>query len=238
MSITGKAHIAVDADDAAESAAEFIYTHIAASLGIYRLVLAGGSTPAMLYRKLASEPFVSKVPWSRVELFLGDERFVPHDDKDSNFRMVRETLLSNSAVTPRGIYPIPTDTTPEDCARRYESILQEYHGSTSIGPENPLFDCVLLGLGPDGHTASLLPHQPVLDESKHWVEAVPEGREVPRITLTYPALQSSREVIFLVTGAAKAEVVKRVRAGDTALPAGRLKPQGETHWFMDTSAAQ
>jgi 6-phosphogluconolactonase len=237
MSITGTAHIAADPEALADMAAEFLLARIMASSGIFRLVLTGGVTPRLLYRKLAIASYASQIPWSRVELFWGDERCVPWDHPDSNFRMARETLLSSSLVAPRGIYAIPTDATPEEGARRYETTLKEYYGASTINPERPLFDCVLLGLGPDGHIASLLPNQPVLDEKNQWVAAVPKGRDEPRITLTYPALQSSRVTAFLVTGSQKAEAVERVRAGDTNLPGGRLKPEGETVWFLDSAAA-
>jgi len=102
----------------------------------------------------------------------------------------------------------------------------------------PLFDLTLLGLGADGHTASLLPGQPVLEERKRWVAAVPQGRPEVRLTLTYPALESSRLTIFLVAGADKADAVARVRGGDTSLPAGRLKPSGDVVWLLDRAAAR
>ncbi len=236
-SVTGTAHVAANADGMAAVAAEFIASRIDSARGSFRLVLAGGTTPRGLYRILSTAPLASQIPWAHVDLLWGDERFVPADHKDSNFRMVRETLLANGNVVPREVFPIPTDTAPDDCALRYESTLQEMHGSSAIGPGNPLFDCVLLGIGTDGHIASLLPHQSVLDEQNHWVAAVPHGRETPRITLTYPALNSTRCTMFLASGANKSQIVARARAGDTTLPAARLKPQGDVHWFLDSAAA-
>ena len=238
MTITGRVHISPDAESLARAAAESMVTRINCGRKIFRLALSGGSTPRLLYRLLASPEFASHIPWQNVELFWGDERFVPWEHKDSNFRMVRETLLSNPVVAPRLINAIPTDTTLEDCATRYETTLREYYGASTINPEQPFFDCVLLGLGADGHTASLLPRQPVLNERASWVAGVAQGRDEPRITLTYPILESSRAVMFLVAGADKAEAVRRVRTGDTNLPAARLKPHGETVWFLDQAAAQ
>jgi 6-phosphogluconolactonase len=147
--------------------------------------------------------------------------------------MAREALLDR--IAPRGLFVIPTDGTPESAAARYEEILRQQYGASLLDPEVPLFDLTLLGLGSDGHTASLIPGQPVLREREHWVAAVPEGRDEPRITLTYPALESSRLILFLVAGADKAQAVKRARAGE--LPAGALKPQGDVLWLMDRAAA-
>lgn len=238
MSITGRVQISPDIESLAREAAEYLVTHINCGRHIYRLALSGGTTPRLLYQMLASPEFVSRIPWQKVELFWGDERFVSWEHKDSNFRMVRETLLSNPLIAPRLINGIPTDTTLEDCVARYETTLQEYYGASVINPEQPFFDCVLLGIGADGHIASLLPNQPVLNERQAWVAGVPKGREESRITLTYPLLESGRTVMFLAAGAAKAEMVARARAGDTNLPAARLKPHGETIWFLDTAAAQ
>jgi 6-phosphogluconolactonase len=147
--------------------------------------------------------------------------------------MARETLLTH--VNPRGLFAIPTDDTPDSGAARYEEILRQQYGASVLDPSVPLFDLVLLGLGLDGHTASLLPDQPVLQERRRWVAAVPHGREEPRITLTYPALESSRLILFLVAGADKSDVLRRARAGE--LPAGHLRPVGDVLWLVDKAAA-
>lgn len=223
--IAGEAIVADDAKDLAVRAADFIAKEITAST-TFRLILSGGSTPRPLYRRLGER---HELPWERVELFLGDERFVPLDDPDSNFHMVRETLLAHG-IRLGAVHPIPTEGTPQDAAARYEALLKTIK-------EKPLFDLNLLGLGEDGHTASLLPGQPVLEERERLVAAVPKGRSEQRVTLTYPALESSRITMFLVSGAAKASIVKRVRAGDVSIPAGRLHPHGRVIWFMDRAAA-
>lgn len=222
----GELVIAYDVKDLAAGAAEFITKEIIAASTTFRLVLSGGSTPRPLYTLLGEK---HELPWDRVELFLGDERFVPPDHPDSNFRMVRETLLAHG-IQPKAVHPIPTDGTPQDAAARYAVLLKSIK-------EQPLFDLNLLGLGEDGHLASLLPGQPVLEERDKLVAAVPEGRDEQRITLTYPALESSRITMFLVSGAAKAEMVRRARVGDVSIPAGRLRPQGSTIWFVDRAAA-
>ncbi len=130
---------------------------------------------------------------------------------------------------------VPTSDSPEQAAGTYEEILRQQYGASILELGVPLFDLVLLGLGEDGHTASLLPDQPVLKERSRWVAAVPEGRGEPRITLTYPALESSRRIVFLVTGAAKRDALAQARGGE--LPAGGLKPQGNVLWLVDAAAA-
>jgi 6-phosphogluconolactonase len=178
-----------------------------------------------------------QVPWENVEIYLGDERFVPPDHPDSNYRMIRETLLETGTVRPRGLFMVPFDGEAAHAADAYEEILRQQYGASHLLPDRPLFDLQLLGLGEDGHTASLLPGQPVLEERARWVALVPEGRREPRISLTYPALESSRLTLFLVAGTAKADALARARAGDPSIPAGRLNPRGEVIWLVDRAAA-
>ncbi len=203
----------------------------------FRISLSGGSTPKALYALLASNRFRDRFPWQRVHWYWGDERFVPHDHPDSNYRMVREAMLSKAPVPPENVHPIPTDGDPDDAARRYERLLQQAYGATALSSARPLFDVMLLGLGADGHTASLLPGEPVLDERKSWVAAVAHGRPEIRITLTYPAIESSARVAFLVTGSDKAGILGAIRAGNKSLPAARVCPVGELYWFADRAAA-
>jgi 6-phosphogluconolactonase len=225
--------IADTQEDAAARAADWIARRVAGADGPFRMALSGGSTPRALYARLASR----EIAWRRLEFFWGDERFVPHDDPRSNYAMAREALLDRIPVEPEQIHPIPTDGDPAGAARRYEATLKQAYGSDRIGAPS-LFDLVLLGLGSDGHTASLFPGDPVLQEREHWVAPAAMQSPEPRITLTYPVFESSRAVLFFVTGAEKAEAVKRVLAGDGDLPAARLKPQGQTVWFLDRAAAQ
>ena len=146
-------------------------------------------------------------------------------------------MLAKAPVPPENIHPVPTDGTPDDAARRYERTLQEAYGAATLDPQRPLFDITLLGLGPDGHTASLLPGEPVLEERKRWVAAVSHGRPEVRITMTYPAIDSSRRVAFLVAGEEKAEIFGAIRAGNSHVPAARVRPVGELFWFVDQAAA-
>ena len=232
----GRIDIFPDPASLAHHVAEWMTQAALAALGPFRVSLSGGSTPKTLYELLASDEFRSRFPWSRVFWFWGDERFVAHDHPDSNYRMTREAMLSKAPVPPENIYPIPTDGTPEDAARRYERTLKEAYGAATLDPQRPFFDVTLLGLGPDGHTASLLPGEPVLNERSHWVAAVSHGRPEVRITMTYPVIESSRHVAFLVAGEEKAEIFSAIRAGNSQVPAARVRPVGALFWFVDQAA--
>jgi 6-phosphogluconolactonase len=221
----------------AHHAAEWMTQAALAAPGPFRISLSGGSTPETLYEVLASDEFRSRFPWPRVFWYWGDERFVPHDHPDSNYRMSREAMLTKAQVASENIYPIPTDGAPEDAALRYERTLQEAYGAVTLDPQRPLFDITLLGLGPDGHTASLLPEEPVLNERKRWVAAVSHGRPEVRITMTYPVIESSRRVAFLVAGEEEAAVFSAIRAGNSQVPAARVRPVGALSWFVDRAAA-
>jgi 6-phosphogluconolactonase len=208
-----------------------------AANGAFRVSLSGGSTPKALYALLASDEFRDRFPWRGVSWYWGDERFVPYDHPDSNYRMTREAMLDKAPVPPENIHPIPTDGSPENAARRYERTLQESYGAATLDPARPLFDVTLLGLGPDGHTASLLPGESVLEERKRWVAAVSHGRPEIRITMTYPAIESSRRVAFLVAGKEKAAIFSAIRTGNNQVPAARVRPVGDLVWFVDQAAA-
>jgi 6-phosphogluconolactonase len=221
----------------ARYAAEWIMAAALVAKGPFRISLSGGSTPKTLYGLLASDEFRNRFPWQRVSWYWGDERFVPYDHPDSNYRMTREAMLGKAPIPAENIHPVPTDGTPEDAARRYEQILQEAYGASTLDPARPLFDITLLGLGQDGHTASLLPGEPELKERKRWVVAVSHGRPEVRITMTYPAIESSRYVVFLVAGREKTAILSAIRAGGSQVPAARVRPVGELFWFLDKAAA-
>jgi len=209
-----------------------------AKTGAFALALSGGSTPRRLYQVLAEPPYRGAFPWSRTHCFWGDERFVPHDDAQSNCRMAHEALLSRVPIPAANIHPIATEgVSAAAAAQRYVDELRSFYGAAQLDPARPLFDLVLLGLGPDGHTASLFPGAAVLAERNRWVDAVIGPRREARITLTYPALESTRRAAFLVTGDDKRAVLARLRNGDAALPAARLHPTGELFIFSDAAAA-
>ena len=234
---TGRIEILPDPLALAHHVAEWMTQAALAAQGTFRVSLSGGSTPKTLYRLLASDEFRGRFPWQLASWYWGDERFVPYDHPESNFRMTREAMLAKAPVPPENVHPIPTDGTPEDAARRYERTLQEAYGAATLDPRHPLFDLTLLGLGPDGHTASLLPGEPVLDERKRWMAAVSHGRPEVRITMTYPVIESSRRIAFLVAGKEKAAIFSAIRAGTSQVPAARVQPVGELLWFVDQAAA-
>jgi 6-phosphogluconolactonase len=217
--------------------AEWLTAAASAANGPFRISLSGGSTPKRLYSLLASSEFRNRFPWRIVEWYWGDERLVPYDHLESNYRMVREAMLTKTPVPPENIHPMPTDGSPDDAARRYERTLQETYGALVLDPARPLFDVTFLGLGADGHTASLLPEEPVLQERKRWVAVVSHGRPEVRITTTYPVIESSRRVAFLVTGQEKAAILRTILAGGSKVPAARVRPAGELLWFVDRAAA-
>ena len=223
--------------DLAHRVADWLLLTLRPSEGPLRIALSGGLTPRAIYALLAEEPYRGLMPWDRMHIFWGDERFVAPDDDLNNYRMAYSALLGHVPIPPGNIHPFQTeDVTPEESARLYQATLARVYGSTTLDPARPLFDVNLLGLGTNGHTASLFPGTPALTEHDAWAVAVtPEG-EPTRITLTYPALNSSRHVAFLVAGTAKRDVLARVRAHDPAEPASFIAPVGQLHWFADADA--
>ena len=227
-----------DAEALAKAAADRILARIAANRARLAICLTGGSSPKQLYQLLATEAYRSRIPWDRVHWFIGDERFVPADDPLNNMVTARRIFLDSYAPA-SNIHPIPTDTAnPRQAAHRYESELQSFYGADRLDAARPLFDVVLMGVGPDGHTASLFPNDPALEETEHWVVGVPGAHVEPfvaRVTLTLPALGSCREMLFEVSGSDKRAILTRVLDGED-LPANRAISTGETIWLADKAA--
>ncbi|HET6838803.1 MAG TPA: 6-phosphogluconolactonase [Bradyrhizobium sp.] len=227
-----------DADTLARTAADRVAAGIAANNDRAAICLTGGSSPKSLYRLLASQAYRGHIPWERVHWFIGDERFVADNDPLNNMAMARRLFLDRCASA-ANIHPIPTDAdNPAQAARYYEQELKSFYGADVLDSNRPLFDLVLMGLGPDGHTASLFPNDPALDEKTRWVVGVPEAPVapfVPRVTLTLPALNSCREMLFEVSGAEKRAILTRVLAGEN-FPANHAQANGETIWLVDKAA--
>ncbi len=211
-----------------------------AARGQFTVALSGGNTPRRLYELLAAEPFVSEVAWPAMHIFWGDERAVPPDDPASNYRLAAETLLRRVPVPPPQVHRIRAELPPEEAAADYECTLRDFFAHTEHG--GATFDLVLLGLGQDGHTASLFPRAAAIRERERWAVAY----RVPdlgawRITLTPPVLNAARQVLFLVSGADKAEAVRQVLRGPyrpDELPAQVIQPvAGDVHWLLDVAAA-
>jgi 6-phosphogluconolactonase len=228
-----------DCDVLAKMAAERLLARITPGGERLAIALTGGSSPEGLYRLLAQETCRSRIPWQSVHWFVGDDRFVPPDDPLSNMGMARRLFLDRVNAPAANIHPMPTTaTTPEAAARLYESGLQRFYGVERLDPARPLFDLVLMGLGSDGHTASLFPGAPALAERERWVVGVDKAHLapfVPRVTLTFPALASSREMLFLVSGEDKRDILARVLAGED-LPAAHAHCEGKLIWLVDHAA--
>lgn len=243
MTTNDNRHVIAVTDPAAlaMAAAERMLARIAANSGHVAICLTGGSSPKQLYQLFASDAYRGKIPWQRVHWFIGDERLVPATDPLNNMGIARAIFLDRCA--PAGnIHPIPTATAdpadPDRSAALYERELKSFYGADTLDRARPLFDLVLMGVGPDGHTASLFPGDAVLDESARWVVGVQRANVepfVPRVTLTLPTLASCREMLFEVAGADKRAILTRLFAGEN-LPANRVRSSGETVWLVDRSA--
>ena len=222
----------------AKAAAERLLARIADNSDRIAICLTGGSSPKLLYELLGSEPYRGQIPWQRVHWFIGDERFVPASNSLNNMLMARRAFLNRCAPLVN-IHPMATNATdPDEAAHHYETELKSFYGADSLDPARPLFDVVLMGVGPDGHTASLFPTYPAIEETQRWVVGVPKAHVepfVPRVSLTLPALASCREMLFEVSGTDKRAILTRVLAGED-LPANRAHSFGDTTWLIDAAA--
>ncbi len=210
------------------------------SKGRFTIALSGGSTPRALYELLATQPFKEEMPWEDIFFFFGDERCVSHDNSQSNYRMASEAMLSKAAIPPENVFPTELqDSAPEESAIQYEKKLKEFF-SLKEG-ELPVFDLILLGLGDDGHTASLFPESKALSESERLCVAnYVEKFKASRITLTLPVLNNAAQVAFLVTGSGKAAIINDILTGkkERAYPAMLVSPHnGTLRWYLDKAAA-
>jgi len=205
--------------------------------GRFTIALSGGHTPKLLFQQLAQEPLRSQMPWEQVWIFWGDERCVPKDHPDSNYRLAEELLLTKVPVRSTHVFRMRGEEPPPQAARDYEDELKR------LWPQNPwpAFDLTLLGLGMDGHVASLIPGSPaLLEEGNRWVVGnVIRSLQTVRITLTLPSINHSRAVWFLVTGSKKKEILSRILSeSDASYPASLVRPEtGELRWYIDQSAA-
>lgn len=231
--------VTADPKELAARIGAWLVKAIGTSTGRFALNLSGGSTPKALYQLLATEHYRRAVNWERVHFFFGDERFVPHDHPDSNYGMANAALISKIPVPPENVHPVDTAAvSPDAAAAAYEQELQRFYGKATLDLERPLFSVTLLGLGDDGHTASLFPGSPALLVKDRWVTAATGGeRPEPRITLTYPAIASSGTVAFLVAGAAKHAMLTRLMNKDPALPSAQVETRGRLIVFCDEAAA-
>ncbi|HKS82476.1 MAG TPA: 6-phosphogluconolactonase [Candidatus Acidoferrales bacterium] len=210
-----------------------------AERGRFVLALSGGHTPAKMYALWAGEEkYHAQTMWDRVHLFWGDERYVPANDPLSNYRMTREALLSKAPIPAANVHRVPTDVSPpEKAAAEYDAEMHKFFGAAQ-----PEFDLQLLGLGVEGHTASLFPGSAALEEKKAWVLAVTAPAEPPRrLTFTPLVLNCGRNTLFLVSGANKRDIIAALReepaSKPSKFPAGRIHPMGRVLWLLDQAAA-
>ena len=239
----GELRVYGDAEQLAQAAAELFVTLAAESIkarGRFRAALSGGSTPRRVYQLLAGNEFKRRLEWDRVDLFWGDERYVGADDRESNYRMTAEALLMHVPIPPANVHRVPTEISPASAAAsRYEEDIREcFHETSSV----PRFDLIYLGLGANGHTASLFPGSATLREQSRLVIAdFVDEVKMWRITMTVPLLNHGRTVAFLVEGNQKAEVLRDVLLGPPnpeRLPAQLIVPQGKLLWMTDEAAAR
>jgi 6-phosphogluconolactonase len=233
--MVGKFKVVSDVDRLAHAAADWFVSLASAAIakrGRFAVALAGGSTPRPAYSLLAEQPRAQKVDWGQVEVFWGDERSVPPDHPDSNYRMARRALLDRVPIPGENVHRIQGELRPQEAAAAYRLELRNHLGVDGR------FDLILLGMGPDGHAASLFPSTGAVDENERSVIPVyVEKFDVWRVTLTLPVINKARHVVFLVAGDAKAEALARVHAGEP-LPAAMVQPaDGQLIWLVDRRAA-
>jgi len=233
-------HIYKSPEAVSQALAEFITSAIETTLqqlNRFTWVVTGGNSPKQLYELLAASPYRERIDWSKLHIFWGDERAVPFDDSRNNAKMTFEHLLSKVPVVPEQVHIMNTTLSPEQSAKAYEAILQQY-----FQPTGPSFDLVLNGMGDDGHTLSLFPHTPVIHEKQAWVTSFYlNSQQMHRITLTAPIVNRAAKVAFLTFGANKANAIFEVLKGAPNVdqyPSQIIQPvSGELHWFVDEAAA-
>jgi len=241
MNTTVDTIVAPDSRKACQAAADVLRDTVraaVASVGGASLAISGGATPRGMHRLLARPPYVAAIPWGRLHLFWADERLVGYEDPASNYGAARADFIGSLPQAPGGVHPVPVHGDGKAMALLYEEeIGKHFRQRDHLEPD---FDGVFLGLGSDGHTASLFPASPVLSEQRRWTAAVRGGEpDVERVTLTYAILNRARRIVFLVTGESKAAVVRHVLTdASPVLPAQRIRPHaGRMTWVLDRAAA-
>ena len=230
-------------DDMSRSAANYILASAQSCIhdhGFFSLVLSGGSTPRRLYELLSESPYREAMPWKKVHVFWGDERCVPPDDPHSNYAMASQALISKAPIPEVNIHRMIGETMPEEqAADDYERTIRDFFESKGIrNMDFPSFDLILLGLGNDGHTASLFPGNEVLKEQKRWVRTVTAPPDMPvrmRLTLTVPVITNASRIMFLVSGVEKRDIVESILYKPDAykrFPAALITAQDEVAWFI------
>ncbi|HMQ54517.1 MAG TPA: 6-phosphogluconolactonase [Anaerolineae bacterium] len=241
-------HIFPSSDQLSNAVGRYVAAVSAAAIearGRFVVALSGGSLPRLLSAQLIIDPLRGQIDWSAWHVFFADERCVPLDHADSNYRLAKEQLFDHVPIPSHQIYPIDPTLDPQAAATAYQLTINNEQISLPSNPPTfqpsplPIFDLILLGLGEDGHTASLFPGHPLLNETERWVAPIFDSPKPPpeRITLTLPVLNRARHVAFITTGAGKAEVLPEA-IGTETVPAGLVRPvAGTLDWFVDAAAA-
>jgi 6-phosphogluconolactonase len=203
-----------------------------AQKGYFTIALSGGTTPAILFKLLAEAPYKNNIKWKKVWVAFGDERYVPATSNESNYKMARETLLQHVPIPGKNILAVPVNLTPAKAAKVYEQQIRKH-----ISVKNP-FDLVLLGIGEEGHTASIFPHSSLLTEKKRWIKEIWVAKKnMHRISFTLPFINQAKNIAFLVSGSSKSAIVKKIFSRKGAyLPAARVKAKKTSYWFLDEAA--
>lgn len=236
-----KLHIYKSKEEMSEALASWMCDIIEKTLKeqeYFTLVLSGGSTPQLLYKTLVTDQYKDKINWSRIHVFWGDERAVPYADERNNARMAHELLLNKVDIPANHVHIMRTDIEPNFSTDAYRKMLHDFFDNT-----HTTFDLVLLGMGDDGHTLSLFPGSPIIEEHKHWVNSVYyQEQEMYRITLMPKIVNRAAKIAFMVDGDNKAKMLQQVLQGEykpSEFPSQIIKPEkGELHWFVDEAAAQ
>jgi len=212
-----------------------------ASRGAFHVAISGGSLPVILAKKLREPPYTTEVDWSKWVVWFADERYVSLDDDNSNYKETKKALLQYVGVLDSNVHVIDASLPLPECAKQYQKQLADVFGGGSV----PQLDLVLLGMGPDGHTASLFPNHPLLKETEVWIAPISDSPKPPpeRVTFTFPLIDNSKEVAFVASGESKKEMLARIIDESTVpwgeLPCKLVNPHsGNLHWFVDAPAAQ
>jgi 6-phosphogluconolactonase len=241
--VTGKVEIITTSDEVrlAEKGAELMCNtakEAVARKNNFAVAVSGGSTPRAMHRLLSQEPYLSDMPWQQTHFFWVDERMVSFDHPDSNYGAAQKDLMSMIPIPANQVYPMPSLMRPAEGAALYQAQLKTFFQDS--GSLDPVFDLIVLGIGADGHTASLFPGQPASMEPDRWVLSVKGGQpDVFRLTLTYAVLNRARHILFLVSGSAKSAVVKTlIEDRHSQLPAAKIQAlNGKMTWLLDQKAA-
>ncbi|KAA8499165.1 6-phosphogluconolactonase [Porphyridium purpureum] len=249
MTASRKLDVSPDTDTLSRRVADMVVEHSDDAIrarGAFNVAVSGGSLPSMLAKYLVQPDVADKVQWDKWNLFFADERCVPLDDDESNYKLVKSALLDRISIPDAQVFPIDPALSPEACAAEYQArmLKAETTGSGFVAPSGSgvVFDLVLLGMGPDGHTASLFPGHKLLEEHTKLVAHIEDSPKPPpsRITLTFPVLNAARCVAFLAAGSGKQEMMVRIhQQKDSTLPAQCVQPEnGTLIWYMDSAAAE